>query len=175
MKNKINQKRRTFVKNSGIAAASFFIVPRYVLGKGYTAPSDKLNLAAIGAGGKGQSDIANAWNNGANNVVALADVDHARCKNSIDKFPTAKLYKDFRKMFDEMSKDIDAVTISTPDHVHGIAAMTAMQNGKHVYVQKPLTHNIYEARQLTEAARKYKSVSPVSYTHLDVYKRQAPI
>lgn len=159
MKNKINQKRRTFVKNSGIAAASFFIVPRYVLGRGYTAPSDKLNLAAIGAGGKGQSDIANAWNNGANNVVALADVDHARCKNSIDKFPTAKLYKDFRKMFDEMSKDIDAVTISTPDHVHGIAAMTAMQNGKHVYVQKPLTHNIYEARQLTEAARKYKSVS----------------
>ena len=84
MKNKINQKRRTFVKNSGIAAASFFIVPRYVLGKGYTAPSDKLNLAAIGAGGKGQSDIANAWNKGANNVVALADVDHACSKNSIN-------------------------------------------------------------------------------------------
>lgn len=159
MKTKINQPRRDFVKNSGLAAASFFIVPRYVLGKGYVAPSDKLNLAAIGAGGKGQSDIANAWNNGANNVVALADVDTARCKASIDKFPTAKLYKDFRRMFDEMSKDIDAVTISTPDHVHAIAAMTAMQLGKHVYVQKPLTHNISEARMLTETARKNKLVS----------------
>lgn len=159
MKQDLNKDRRTFIKGAGFAAASFFIVPRHVLGKGYIAPSDKLNLAAIGAGGKGQSDIANAYNNGANNVVALADVDTARCKPSIDKFTGAKLYKDFRKMFDEMSKDIDAVTISTPDHVHGIAAMAAMQLGKHVYVQKPLTHNLYEARQLTEAARKYKVVS----------------
>ncbi len=159
MNKKINAERRDFVKKSGMAAASFLIVPRYVLGRGYTAPSDKLNIAAIGAGGKGQSDIANAWNNGVNNVVALCDVDKARCKGSIDKFPNAKLYSDFRKMFDEIGKDIDAVTISTPDHVHGIAAMTAMQNGKHVYVQKPLTHNIREARALTEAARKYKLVS----------------
>ncbi|MEP7268835.1 MAG: Gfo/Idh/MocA family oxidoreductase, partial [Saprospiraceae bacterium] len=159
MNKKINTERRTFVKNAGLATASFFIVPRYVLGKGYIAPSDKLNIAAIGAGGKGQSDIANAYANGANNVVALCDVDTARCKASIDKFSSAKLYKDFRRMFDEMSKDIDAVTISTPDHVHGIAAMTAMQHGKHVYVQKPLAHNLYEVRQLTEGARKYKVVS----------------
>lgn len=156
---KLNNDRRDFVKKSGLAAASFFIVPRYVLGKGYTAPSDRLNLAAIGAGGKGESDIRNAYQNGVNQVVALCDVDTARCKTSIEKFPNATRFHDFRKMFDAMSKDIDAVTISTPDHVHGVAAMTAMQLGKHVYVQKPLCNNLYEVRQLTEGARKYKVVS----------------
>ena len=152
--------RRKFVKTTGAAAAgSFFIVPRHVLGKGYTPPSDKLNLAAIGAGGKGGSDIRNSYNEGENNVVALCDVDTARCKGSRETFPKAKLYKDFRVMLEEMKDTIDAVTISTPDHVHGVAAMTAMQLGMHVYVQKPLTHNIYEARKLTEAAREYKVVS----------------
>ena len=156
---KLNNDRRDFVKKSSLAAASFFIVPRYVLGKGYTAPSDRLNLAAIGAGGKGESDIRNAYQNGVNQVVALCDVDTARCKTSIEKFPNATRFHDFRKMFDAMAKDIDAVTISTPDHVHGVAAMTAMQLGKHVYVQKPLCNNLYEVRQLTEGARKYKVVS----------------
>ena len=142
--------RRNFIKSSAIAASGFFIVPRHVLGKGFIAPSDKLNIAAIGAGGKGSSDIANAYNNGINNVVALCDVDFARAKGSIDKFPNAKRYKDFRVMLEEMKGDIDAVTISTPDHQHAVAAMAAMQMGKHVYVQKPLTHDIYEARTLTE-------------------------
>ncbi len=158
-KDKLTTTRRKFLKTGALAAGSFFIVPRHVLGKGFIAPSDKLNLASIGAGGKGQSDIANAYNNGANNVVALCDVDKARAKGSIDKFPDAKLYSDFRRMFDEMKDTIDAVTISTPDHTHAVAAMAAMQLGKHVYVQKPLTHNIAEARMLTEAARKYKVVS----------------
>lgn len=151
--------RRDFLQKSGLALGSFFIVPRHVLGKGFLAPSDKFNLAAIGAGGKGQSDIFNAFNKGANNVVALCDVDFARCKPALDKFPDAKRYKDFRVMLEEMKGDIDGVTISGPDHIHGVAAMAAMQMGKHVYVQKPLTHNIYEARQLTEGARKYKMVS----------------
>ncbi|MFN7116100.1 MAG: Gfo/Idh/MocA family protein [Saprospiraceae bacterium] len=158
-KNKLTTTRRKFLKTGAVTAGGFFIVPRHVLGKGFIAPSDKLNIAAIGAGGKGQSDIANAWNNGANNVVALCDVDKSRAKGSIDKFPDAKFYNDFRRMFDEMKDTIDAVTISTPDHTHAVAAMAAMQMGKHVYVQKPLTHNIYEARMLTEAARKYKVVS----------------
>jgi predicted dehydrogenase len=153
------QHRRDFIKNSSLAAASFFIVPRHVLGKGYTPPSDRLNLAAVGAGGKGQSDLANSWNNGKNNVVAMADVDWSQCKNSFEKFPTAKRYRDFRVMLDECGKDIDAVTISTPDHFHAYAAMACMQLGKHVYVQKPLTHNIAEARLLTETARKYKVVT----------------
>lgn len=156
--NKKATTRRKFIKVGAAAVGSFFIVPRHVLGKGFKAPSDKLNIAAIGAGGKGESDIKNAFNKGGDNVVALCDVDYARCAGAIKTFPEAKLYKDFRKMLEEM-KDIDAVTISAPDHIHGVAAMVAMQLGKHVYVQKPLTHNIYEARQLTQAANKYKVVT----------------
>lgn len=151
--------RRKFLKNAAIAGGSFFIVPRHVLGRGYIPPSDKMNLASIGAGGKGSSDILNAWNKGKENVVALCDIDTNMCKEAIKKFPKAKFYKDFRKMLEEMKDEIDGVTISAPDHIHGVAAMTAMQLGIHVYVQKPLTHNIYEARQLTEGARKYKIVS----------------
>ncbi len=154
-----DQSRRKFVKNSALVLGGLSIVPRHVLGKGFTPPSDKLNIAAIGAGGKGQSDIINAWVNGANNVTALCDVDFSRAKAAADKFPDAKKFADFRVMFDQMGKDIDAVTISSPDHTHAIAAMAAMQLGKHVYVQKPLTHNIREARMLTEAARKYRVVS----------------
>ncbi len=151
--------RRNFLKTGALAAGGFMIVPRHVLGRGFIAPSDKLNLAAIGAGGKGWSDIRNAWNEGAENVVALCDVDTERSKNAREKWPKAKFYKDYRVMLEEMKDGIDAVTISAPDHVHGIAALAAMQLGMHVYVQKPLTHNIYEARKLTEAAREYKSVS----------------
>lgn len=160
MEEKLKNSRRDFIK-TGLAAAagSFLIVPRHVLGKGYVAPSDKLNLAVIGAGGKGSSDIWNAYNNGANNVVALCDVDFGQAKNTVKRFPDARQFADFRRMFDVMGKSIDAVVISAPDHIHGVAGMVAMQNGSHVYIQKPLTHNIYEARQLTEAARKYKVVS----------------
>lgn len=157
--------RRSFLQKGSAAAigasalGSFFIVPRHVLGKGYRAPSDKLNIAGIGIGGKGTSDIRNAYNKGAENIVALCDVDWNQGKASFEAHPKAKKYKDFRTMFDEMGKDIDAITISTPDHQHAVAAMAAMQLGKHVYDQKPLTHDIYEARMLTEAARKYKVVT----------------
>ena len=160
MSENLQNSRRDFLKKGAAAAVgSFFIVPRHVLGKGFIAPSDKLNIAAIGAGGKGQSDIINAYNNGASNVVALCDVDWARAKTAIEKFPNAKKFRDFRVMLDQMKSDIDAVTISTPDHFHAYAAMACMQMGKHVYVQKPLTHNIAEARMLTKAARKYKVVT----------------
>ncbi len=151
--------RRKFLKTSAVGAAGIMIVPRHVLGRGYIPPSDKLNLAAIGAGGKGWSDIRNAYNDGAENVVALCDVDTNRAGNAREKWPKAKFFKDFRIMLEEMKDEIDAVTISTPDHVHGVAAKTAMDLGMHVYVQKPLTHNIYEARMLTELARKQKVVS----------------
>lgn len=151
--------RREFLKTSAVAGAGLMIVPRHVLGRGYKAPSDKLNLAAIGAGGKGRSDIRNAWNNDSENVVALCDIDMNRAGDSIKQWPKAKVYSDFRVMLEEMNETIDAVTVSTPDHLHGVAAMTAMELGKHVYVQKPLTHNIYETRQLTEAARKYQVVT----------------
>lgn len=154
-----NKSRREFIKNAAIAS-SIFIVPRHVLGGvGFIAPSDQLNLAAIGAGGKGASDIANASVNGRERVVALCDVDFSgSAKATVGKFPKAKLYQDYREML-EKEKDIDAVTISTPDHVHGPAAAFAMERGIHVYVQKPLTHNIREARILTEMARDKKIVT----------------
>ena len=147
-------KRRTFIKN-GIAASSLFILPRHVLGgEGYTAPSDQLALAGIGVGGKGESDLRNASVKGRERVVALCDSDNSggnSIKKSIDRFSDAKFYDNFKKMLDK-EKNIDAVTISTPDHTHAVAAQYAMERGIHVYVQKPLTHNIYEARLLTEMA-----------------------
>ncbi len=160
MKNKKStNSRRSFIKKGAIAS-SIFIVPRHVLGGvGYVAPSDRLNLAAIGAGGKGSSDIFNASVNGREKVAALCDVDFSgSAKRSVENFPKAKLYADFRRMLDK-EKGIDAVTISTPDHVHGPAAKYAMERGVHVYVQKPMTHNIREARILTEMAREKKIVT----------------
>lgn len=156
---KNNSSRRDFIKQ-GALASSIFVVPRHVLGGvGFTAPSDQLNLAAIGAGGKGASDIRNASVNGRERVISLCDVDFSgSAAASVKRFPKAKLYADYREMLDN-EKDIDAVTISTPDHVHGPAAKYAMERGKHVYVQKPMTHNIREARLLTEMARDKKIVT----------------
>lgn len=151
--------RRNFIKNAGMAAAAFTIVPRFVLGKGYRAPSDMLYVAGIGAGGKGESDIANFAKSGKAEIGFLCDVDDRRAAKSIAAFPKAKYYKDYRVMLDKEHKHIDAVSVSTPDHNHAVQAMAAMQLGKHVYVQKPLTHDIYEARILTEAAKKYKVVT----------------
>lgn len=135
------------------------IVPRYVLGgRGYTAPSDRLRVAGIGVGGKGESDLTE-FAKGAADIVMLCDVDERRAVNSIKNFPKAKFYKDYREMLEKEHRNIDAVSISTPDHNHAVQAMAAMQLGKHVYVQKPLTHDIYEARMLTQAAKKYKVVT----------------
>jgi predicted dehydrogenase len=155
----INQGRRDFLRNSSLAAAGFFIVPRHVLGRGHIAPSDKLNIAAIGAGGKGEDDINMFYKSGKANIAFLCDVDDRQAVDSRKKFPSAKYYKDFRDMLSKENKSIDAVSVSTPDHQHAVAAMAAMQLGKHVYVQKPLTHDIYEARMLTEAAHRYKVVT----------------
>ena len=152
--------RRDFIKHGTLAASSFFIVPRYVLGgNGFTSPSDKINIAGIGVGGKGTSDLWYASNEGKENVVALCDVDKGNISSkSRSRFPKANFYRDYRVMFDKQ-KDIDAVTISSPDHVHALQALAAMDEGVHVYVQKPLTHNIKEARMLTETAREKKIVS----------------
>jgi predicted dehydrogenase len=156
---KNNQSRREFLKNTSLAAAGFFIVPRHVLGRGYIAPSDKLNIAGIGVGGKGQSDLAEFAKSPNANIVALCDVDDRQSVTSRKNFPNAKYYKDFREMLDKEKKNIDACSVSTPDNCHAVAALAAMQLGKHVYVQKPLTHDIYEARTLTEAAKRYKVVT----------------
>ncbi len=152
--------RRNFIKQAGVAAVAFTIVPRYVLGgSGYRAPSDMLQVAGIGAGGKGESDIASFAQSGKAHIAFLCDVDDRRAAKSVASFPKAKYYKDFRQMLDKEHKNIDAVSVSTPDHNHAVQAIAAMQLGKHVYVQKPLTHDIYEARMLTEAAKKYKVVT----------------
>jgi len=145
--------RRKFLASTAGTAAAFTIVPRYVLGgPGRTPPSEKLNIAAIGVGGRGAGDLAGVETE---NIIALCDVDDARASETFDKYPQAKKYRDFRVMLDK-EKNIDAVIVATPDHVHAVAAMMAMKMGKHVYCEKPLTHSIYEARMLTEAARKYK-------------------
>jgi predicted dehydrogenase len=154
-----NQSRRDFLKNTSLAAAGFFIVPRHVLGKGYIAPSDKLNIAGIGVGGKGASDLAEFSKSPKVNIVALCDVDDRQSVKSRQSFPNAKYYKDFREMLDKEKNNIDACSVSTPDNCHAVAALSAMQLGKHVYVQKPLTHDIFEARTLTEAAKRYKVVT----------------
>jgi len=139
--------RRQFIKTSA-AVAAFTIVPRHVLGgPGYTAPSDKLNIACVGIGGMGNSNIAN--------IVALCDVDDAYAGKVYEKYPKARKWRDFRKMLAEQ-KEIDAVVVATPDHTHAVVSMMAIKMGKHVYCQKPLTHSVSEARMLTEAARKYK-------------------
>lgn len=154
-----NQGRRKFLKNTSIAAAGFFIVPRHVLGRGYIAPSDKLNIAGVGVGGKAEANLPLAWNNGSDNIVALCDVDDRRAAFARQKWPNAPYYHDYRDMLEKEAKNIDAVIVSTPDHMHAPVALAAMQMGKHVYVEKPLTHDIYEARILTQAAKKYKVVT----------------
>jgi predicted dehydrogenase len=153
-------KRRDFLKTAGFTATSFYVVPRHVLGgSGYTAPGDKLNVAAIGAGGKGSQNLERYFMNGQDNVVALCDVDDRMAAGSRKKWPKAPYYRDFREMLDKEDKNIDAVIISSPDHMHAVQAMECMRRGKHVYVEKPLTHDIYEARMLTEAAEKHKLVT----------------
>jgi len=156
----VNPTRRDFIKTSSIAAAGFMIVPRHVLGgKGYVAPSDKLTIASVGTGGKGSSDIANFYASGNANIGFLCDVDMRNGNKAIAKYPNAKFYHDWREMLDKDHKNFDAVSVSIPDHNHAIVALSAMQLGKHVYVQKPMAHDVYEARTMTEAAKKYKVVT----------------
>lgn len=148
-----NISRRNFVKGSA-AVAAFTIVPRHVLGgPGNTPPSEKLNIACVGIGGKGATDAKNV---SSENIVALCDVDFGRKYTSkvVEGFPKAKTYIDFRVMLDKQ-KNIDAVMVATPDHTHAVISMEAIVRGKHVYTQKPLTHTIHEAQVLTAAARKY--------------------
>ena len=145
--------RRDFMGGAA-AAMAFTFVPGSVLAQ---PPSGKINVASIGSGGMGGGNT-NACAAAGANIVALCDVDWDRAAETFKKFPDAKKYKDFRKMLDEQ-KNIDAVIVATPDHFHTVAAMAAMRRGKHVYVQKPLTRLVSEARALTEAARKYKVVT----------------
>jgi hypothetical protein len=146
--------RRTFIKQTAAAAAAFVIVPRHVLGSaGNTAPSDKLNIASIGAGGMAITDIKGC---STENIVALCDVNEKSAGEMFGAYPKAARYKDFRVMLEKENKNIDAVIVATPDHIHAVAAMAAIRMGKHVYCEKPLCKTIFETRQLMEEARKAK-------------------
>ncbi len=145
--------RRDFLRNTAFAVAAFNIVPGSVLGlRGQTAASEKLNIAGIGVAGQGGSDITQFPND---NIVALCDVDWRHAAGTFKKFPNARQWKDCREMFDQQ-KDIDAVIVATPDHMHAFASILAMKHGKHVYCEKPLTHSVWEARQVATFAREKK-------------------
>ena len=169
--------RRDFLEKTGTAALGAMVVPRWILGgKGYTPPSAKLNIAIVGAGGMGMSNMTQLLDE---NIVALCDVDFAYVERSLagrmrppqgataptpeavklrDAYTKARKYADFRKML-EQQKDLDAVVVATPDHTHAAIAVAAMRAGKHVYVQKPLTYSVYEARLLARVAKETKRVT----------------
>ncbi len=167
--------RRNFLRTTTAASAAFTIIPSVALGKklGYQAPSDTLNVALVGAGSQGSGDISSickpevtgtsqgmfgmASKPGTEKLVAVCDVDwgYGPVLGTFEKYPSAKRYKDWRVMFDEMAKSIDAVVVATADHSHANPSATAMTLGKHVYCEKPLTHSIYESRLLTKLAKKY--------------------
>ena len=145
--------RRQFLDRSAKAVALFSVVSPHVLGlHGATSPNEKLNIAGIGIGGQGGSDLSNMTSE---NIVALCDVDWAHADHTFKQYPNAKRYKDFRKMLEEQ-KEIDAVVVATPDHLHAAVSMRAIKLGKHVYCEKPLTYTVHEARTLAKAAAEAK-------------------
>ena len=141
--------RRRFLATTAMASA-ITILPRHVLGgAGQTPPSEKVNIAGIGVGGMGGANLQALKSQ---NIVALCDVDHEYAAHTFKEYPNAKLYTDYREMLDKQ-KDIEAVLIGTPDHTHALISMAAMKAGKHVYCQKPLTHDVYESRMLAKTAK----------------------
>lgn len=142
--------RREFLKTSGLAAAGFWVAGT-VPAQESKSPNERLKMASIGIGGKGQSDSDDAAKHG--DMVAICDVDKNRLRGAQKRFPKAKCFTDFRKMLDDMGDSIDAVTVSTPDHMHAPASLMAMRKGIHCFCQKPLTRTIYEARLMGQVAR----------------------
>jgi predicted dehydrogenase len=147
------------VKTGAVALAAFTIVPRHVLGRGYRAPSDTLYIASVGIGGKGNDDITRFAASGKAKMAFLCDVDQEYAAKAYTKFPEAKRYVDWREMFDKESKNFDAVSVATPDHTHAVVGTAAITLGKHIWIQKPLAHDIYEARVLADLVKKHKVVS----------------
>ena len=149
-----NISRRNFLKVNSVMAMGLTILPSSILGKsfGHIAPSDKLTIAGVGVGGMGRRNLKNM---STENIVALCDVDWEYADKTFKDYPKAKRFKDWRVMFDEMGKSIDAVMVATPDHTHACVTAHAITLGKHCYTQKPLTHSVYESRLLTKLAKKY--------------------
>lgn len=145
--------RRQFMGGAAISSAAFMVLPGAVLGlRGATSPNEKLNIAGIGIGGQGGHDIGQMESE---NIVALCDVDKNHAAHIFKKYPKAKQFTDYRKMLDEV-KEIDGIVVGTPDHHHAFASMEGIKRKKHVYCEKPLTHSVWEARQVANAAREAK-------------------
>lgn len=154
--------RRKFISMSASGAVALTIIPSHTIsGLGHVVPSDKLHIAAIGCGGEGAADIQTFMKAPKKNVVIshLCDVDDRMAVPRRKEFPNAKFYIDWRELFEKENKNFDAVTVAIPDHNHAVVGLAAMQLKKHLYLQKPLAHDIYEARILTEAAKKYQVVT----------------
>ncbi len=147
-------KRRSFIKKSAAAGAAFTIVPSFVLGGNHIPPSDTLYIGAVGVGGRGGGVVNELTATGKVKFVAMCDVDDKMAKNSYNAHPKAKRYKDFRKVYENHLNDIDAIMVATPDHTHAVISLPFMKEKKHAYVEKPLTHNIKEARMMAEIAAK---------------------
>ena len=151
-----NLNRRQFLRSAAFTTTAVIVLPSSVVGlRAGTSPNEKLNVAGIGIGGQGASDLGNMESE---SIIALCDVDQNHAAHVFKKYPKAKQFTDYRKMLEEM-KDIDGVVIATPDHLHAFVAMEAIRHGKHVYCEKPLTHSVWEARQLAKAARDAKVVT----------------
>lgn len=149
----VNLTRRDLIGAAAASAAvaGFAFVPKHVLGAaGQPSANNKLNIAGIGVGGRGASDIDGV---ASENIAFLCDADLRQASGTIKKFPNAKIYRDFREMLEKENKNIDAVVIGAPDHIHAPAAIMAMKMGKHVYCEKPMAHTIYEARRMTQVAK----------------------
>ena len=156
MMNRIS--RRVFLRRASASVAAVSVVPGPVLGlNAATKPSEKLNLAFIGAGARGRVDLDELAKDC--NIAALCDVDDRRAADTFKTYPAARRYRDFRKMLDEIEREIDGVVVATPDHTHAVAALRAIELKKHVYCEKPLAHSIYEVRALADAARKHKVIT----------------
>jgi predicted dehydrogenase len=149
--------RRRFIGGAGAAVTSFLVAPRFVTtASGQAPPSERLNIACVGVGGRGHDDLRGVSHQ---NIVALCDVDERPLRRAGSEFPRAKQFRDFRKMLDAVGNSIDAVVVAIPDHTHAVAAMAAIERGKHVYCEKPLAHSIHEVRALMRAARDHNVVT----------------
>ncbi len=145
--------RRSFLKKASIASVSAVAFPAILRAQAGESPNNRLNVAFIGVGGRGRNAVLELQNE---NLVAFCDVDDARAAVTYQKFPDVPRFRDYRQMFDRLGNQIDAVRISTPDHMHYPMAVAALSLGKHVYLEKPLTHTVWEARELTRLAREKK-------------------
>jgi predicted dehydrogenase len=166
--------RREFIGGAAAAAAAFTIVPRHVLGgDAGPAPGSKVNLVCVGAGGQGAADLNDFSKDKGVNIVAICDVDARKdVADTFNKFPDAKKYKDFRKMFDETGKGFDAVICATPDHSHAMVSMNAIKRGKHVYCEQPLAHSVFECREVAKAAKASNVVTQLgNQGHASEYTR----